>query len=124
MQCEEAKSESHLLAPQAFVDGLDEHVAGAVLRIVVERQFRGFHLIEVEAALDGVLHAVADDGDHVAIFDYVGFGAEAAVAGDDAGAAVLQVLGNGEEQDVIQGVDFAFDAAAAGQVEERDSARG
>src|SRR5262245_4425843 len=61
---------------QALVDRFDEHVRRIRRRrveaVVVTRQLCGFDLIEREASLDRILHAVADDRDHVAIIGDVG----------------------------------------------------
>src|ERR1700691_3438944 len=64
---------------EALVHGLDEHVGGpepsgcAVQGIVVARGPSGLHLIERHALLDQIQYAVANDGQHVAVLNHIGF---------------------------------------------------
>src|SRR5665213_3076876 len=110
---------------QAFVNGfdelvrLDEAVALDVLGVVVERRPGGLNLFEGHVLADHGANAVANDDHHVAVFYNVGFVTQPAVTGDDVGAAFLSLSWNGEIQDVVERVDFAGDAAAPFDVNER-----
>src|SRR6185295_17544144 len=85
---------------------------GRVQRIVVAGGFGGLHLVKGHIAAHHVAHAVANDGHHVAVFDDVGFIAEAAVPGHDDGSAFFLFGGNGEIEDVVQRGDEAVYVAA------------
>ena len=94
-------------------------VARAVARIVIFGRPGRFHLVERHAALQHVGDAIANDGDHVAILNHVGFVADAAVTGNDQRAAFLQGRRHGEIDNAIQRVDNALNAAAAIEIDDR-----
>src|SRR5205814_10164348 len=67
--------------------------------------------------LEHRLHAVADDRDHVAVFDDLELVADAAPAGNDAGAAFGELFGDGDVDDAIERFDHAVDVTAALQID-------
>src|SRR5712691_9396595 len=107
------------LRAQLSVDLVDEHVRRprarrrAVVAVVVERRMHRLDLIERLALLEAEGDAVADDRRHVAVLDDVALVQDAAVAGDDARAALLVVLWHGHRDDLIQAVDDAGNCSAA-----------
>src|SRR5205809_5907403 len=82
------------LAPQVFIGGLDERGGArrAVARNVFKRRTRRLDLRERHSLLDHGLHAVADDGHHVAILDDLKLVANAAFGGDNARPAFGELL--------------------------------
>ena len=63
--------------------------------------------------------AVADDRDHVAILDDVGFVADPAVTGNHVGAALLIPRRHGDLEDPVERGDRAVDGAAVRDVDHR-----
>src|SRR4030095_5774156 len=115
-----------LRAPrQASIHALDEHVrrrwAGrrAIARVVIERRARRFDLLERHLLRDHRLDAIADDRDHVAVFDYVELVTDASVPGDDERAPLFVMRRNREVQYLVQTVDDALDAAALLHIDDR-----
>ena len=68
----------------------------------VARRTRRFTCSHVSPSPIRILHAVANDGDHVAILDDVSFVREASVPRDDVGAALLKARRHRDLEDVIQ----------------------
>src|SRR5262245_18693755 len=72
------------LRAQVAIHGLDERVRRprtcrrAVPAVVIQRRPRRLHLIERRSFIDQFLNPVADDRQHVAILEHVGFVAEPA----------------------------------------------
>src|SRR5262245_50723754 len=66
-----------LLLAERSVDRINEHVGrpwsggGAKSRVVIARRLRGFDLLEGLSLLDGLLHAAANDRDHVAVVRHI-----------------------------------------------------
>jgi len=83
---------------QAAIRGFHKHVrrpeGGVVAVVVVRGDVCGFDLIERHAFPNQVCDAVANDGHHIPIFQYIGLVADAPVAGDDVGAPLLFIFGN------------------------------
>src|SRR5262245_54437163 len=77
-----------------------DHCSGVTIAtIVVTRWTGGFQLLECHSLLDHVLNAVANDRDHVSILHDVGLIGQAAMAGNNHGAAFLPVFWNREIDD-------------------------
>ncbi len=107
-----------LALAQIHIGGFDEHSsgprarAGTVAGIVIECRFGRSYLFERHPFAHHILNAIANDGDHVAILQHVGFVAKSSVPGDDISAAFLMRTGNREVQKVIQSGDDSVDSAA------------
>src|SRR3984957_9712851 len=104
---------------QASINGSNKTAGGArtfpdtPAGVVILGESRGLDLLQRHAFLDGVLHAVAHNGDHVAIFHHIEFVADTAVTRNDIRSAFLLMLGNRDIDDIVQGVDLALNAASA-----------
>src|SRR5215472_118589 len=119
------------LCRKALIYGLDEHVRGpnsarrTVPRVVVPRRLRSLHLLEPHPFADHVLNAIADDGEHLLIENYIGDVAEPPVTRNDHCAAFLQYVvtaqcfGNGDLDDLVQSSDHALHVSAALEIDYR-----
>ena len=71
--------------------------------------------------LQCVLHAIANDGHHIAVFHDVEFVGNPAVSRNNIGAAFLFMLRDCNVNNVIQRVDFTLNRPSPLQIDETDS---
>src|SRR5260370_899313 len=109
----------------ALVCRLDEHLCRPrttdrpISAIVVARWPRGLYPFKSHSAMDHVRDAIAQNRDHIAVFHYIGFVAQPAMAGNYHGSAFLLRGGNGQIENPVQRVDHALETPPALQIDSR-----
>src|SRR6267142_1590979 len=116
-----------LVRREAPVDRFDEHLRGPRTGIGAEapaiwlRWIRGLHLVEPHAPLLHVIHDVAHDGDHVAVFDEIWSIAKTTVPRDYVSSVFEPRKRKGWNRkldQLIQRVDLPLDGSASCQVDD------
>jgi hypothetical protein len=76
-------------------------------------------LLERPTLLDQVLNPIANDHEHVTIFEDVSFVANTSVSRNDVGSTFLQPLRHGDVEDVVHAIDQTLNTATVLRVDHR-----
>src|SRR5258705_2831428 len=122
-----ASSAALVVRGEARVDRFDEHLRGPGTGISAEapaiwlRRIRGLHLVEPHSPLLHVIHDIAHDGDHVAVFDEIWPIAKTTVSRDYVSPVFEPWKRKGWNRKIdqlIQRVDLPLDGSASCQVDD------
>src|SRR5438105_5656961 len=111
-------------AAETLVSCLNKHIRrpiariAAIDRIIIPRWLSGLHLIESHAAVDHVLKAVSDDGDHLLIDIQIRHVTESSMAGDDHRAPFHMVGRNRHLPQAVQSLEHSLKAPSVLQVDD------
>src|SRR5262245_39948577 len=95
------KNPASMASTQLTIRGFDHRSRIAVTTVIITHRAGSFDLLQRHALLDQVLYPIANNRDHVPVFDNVRLVCEAAMARNDHGSTFLLIFRNRDINDAI-----------------------